>query len=228
MKEMAVNTAFHCIVKKLVSGKISPGTSVYESEFTKELDLSRMPVRQALSKAVSLGILNRIPGKRGYLLPKLTLEDLVMVMEMRSLIEGTAAYKAAKYATYEDIYKLRVLLDEDIHTYNLGSLSEYAVSNERIHSEIVKISRNLYIQNSFSPLYWRSSLYDYKYLLNVANSPPGVVKTYKEKRPICCDEHLEIIINIEKNDPNAAKEAMELHITKSLEFLKHSIRFSLS
>jgi len=228
LQEMAENIAFRYIVKKLVSGEMAPGSSVYESAFIAELGLSRMPVRQAFNKAVSLGILKRIHGRRGYFLPELSLEDLVMVMEMRMLLEGTAAFKAAKYATYEDIYRLKMLQEEDYRCFHEGTLSEYAVSNEKIHNEIVNISRNPYLQHSFPPVYWRSSLYDYKYLFTVTNSPLGVAKTYQENRPVYCDQHAKIVMSIEKNDPESARSTMEFHVKESLEFLKHSIRFNLN
>ena len=55
---------------------LKPGDCVYETVMAEKFDLSRTPVRDALGRLVANGFLEQHRGKRGYMMPRLTNDDM--------------------------------------------------------------------------------------------------------------------------------------------------------
>lgn len=89
----------------ILSGEFSSGQRMSEVSVAERLGISRTPVRQAMDRLVSEGLLERIKtgGCRVALLSK---NDIADAIELRGLIEGTAARMSAERGVD------RVLLDQ--------------------------------------------------------------------------------------------------------------------
>ena len=94
----------------ILSGRYSIGEAVTELGLAKELHVSRTPVREAL-RQLELEELVEITPNKGAVVTGITAEDIQDIYEIRSLIEGMAAERAAKEATDEDIAKLTEIVD---------------------------------------------------------------------------------------------------------------------
>ena len=70
------------------------------------LGISRTPVRQALHKLQTRGLLRQAPG-RGLLVAELDRQQVVELYAMRELLEGAAARLAAQHAGPSDIVAMR-------------------------------------------------------------------------------------------------------------------------
>lgn len=79
----------------IVSGAMQPGERLSELVLVKRLGLSRTPVRAALSRLASEGLVEAIPGG-GYAVMRFQREDIVDAIELRGVIEGTAVRLAAE------------------------------------------------------------------------------------------------------------------------------------
>jgi len=79
----------------IVSGAMQPGERLSELVLVKRLGLSRTPVRAALSHLASEGLVEAIPGG-GYAVMRFQREDIVDAIELRGVLEGTAARLAAE------------------------------------------------------------------------------------------------------------------------------------
>lgn len=77
---MLQETAREEIKRRVLSGEMGSGTLLSEEALAAELDMSRTPVRQALQQLVSLGLLERFPG-RGVMVSR------VDITRMRNIIE---------------------------------------------------------------------------------------------------------------------------------------------
>ena len=77
------------------SGAVKPGERLSESTMCEQLDLSRTPVRAALARLEQEGILETIPSG-GYAVRSFTQGDVEDAIELRGVIEGTAARLAAE------------------------------------------------------------------------------------------------------------------------------------
>ncbi|MBZ2196487.1 GntR family transcriptional regulator [Occultella gossypii] len=74
----------------ITSGALAPGQQLGEAELVRHFAVSRGPLREAMQRLVSEGILYSIRN-RGTFVPELSLEDMIDVYRSRSIIERGAA-----------------------------------------------------------------------------------------------------------------------------------------
>lgn len=87
--------------QRVLKGDFSGGTRLYEVELANELHISRTPVRAALSRLAEEGLLERAPGG-GFLVRRFAFDDVVDTIELRGVLEGTAARLAAERGVSDD------------------------------------------------------------------------------------------------------------------------------
>jgi DNA-binding GntR family transcriptional regulator len=216
-KLKADEKVFHMVIDRIIAHRIRPGDKIYEPDLAEGLQLSRTPVRHALSRLVAEGVLEKTRGKRGYTLPILTQQDMEDVFDVRSCLEGKAAYLAARRRTSEDLSYLRELNERERSLYHLGQRKEeYAEVNELFHSKIVDISRNEYISRYFRQAYWRSSLYTFHFGLFYNTDMMGSEQSFSDKGHRTYREHRKIIDAVDSGDSSLARELMEDHIHNTI------------
>lgn len=103
--------AYAQIRKRLLSGEILPGTRLSEIELCELCGVSRTPIREALRRLESEFFV-KIEPNRGATVVDWGREDVIEIFEMRALVEGLAARKAAINATEDQISKLFELCQE--------------------------------------------------------------------------------------------------------------------
>jgi GntR family transcriptional regulator, vanillate catabolism transcriptional regulator len=98
--------------QRIVGGDLPGGTRLYEVALAEELDISRTPVREAMSRLAEEGLLERARGG-GFVVRSFTYRDAIDAIELRGVLEGTAARLAAEQGTTaEEIRKIRAIVDE--------------------------------------------------------------------------------------------------------------------
>lgn len=85
---------------RIMRGQFRPGDRLYEVEVSKALGMSRTPLRQVLASLAHEGLLERRSGG-GFVVRKFTLEDACDAIELRGLLEGTVARRAAEQGPAE-------------------------------------------------------------------------------------------------------------------------------
>ena len=87
--------------KKILSGQLPGGTRLFEVPLAEELEISRTPVREAMSRLAEEGLLDR--GKNGgFVVRTFGFDDVVDSIELRGVLEGTAARLAAERGVEPD------------------------------------------------------------------------------------------------------------------------------
>src|ERR1700755_2736457 len=82
----------------LLSGEFPSGTRISELPLVERLGVSRTPLRLALARLEHEGLLELLPGG-GYVMREFTSGDIHDAIELRGIIEGTAARFAAQKGT---------------------------------------------------------------------------------------------------------------------------------
>jgi len=85
----------HLLQREIEAGRLTPGTRIREDEFAKELGISKSPIRVALHQLKQDGIV-RIEPRRGFYVAMPTAEQVIELTEMREVLEGLAARRAAE------------------------------------------------------------------------------------------------------------------------------------
>ena len=99
MKESGSNTharrAVNELRARIVNGVLAGGTRLYEVSLAEDLDISRTPVREALSRLAEEGLLDRLPNG-GFSVRRFGLQDVIDSIEIRGVMEGMCARLAAE------------------------------------------------------------------------------------------------------------------------------------
>jgi GntR family transcriptional regulator, vanillate catabolism transcriptional regulator len=127
----------------LLDGEFAPGTRMAELPLVERLGVSRTPLRDALSTLAHEGLLELLPGG-GYAVRTFTQADIADAIELRGVLEGTAARLAAeRHADADELAALHVLnaeMGELVHTEGFATFERYLDLNERFHTTIVRLA----------------------------------------------------------------------------------------
>ena len=133
-----VNEILHSMMQE-----ITEPTRVREEELAEQLGVSRTPVREALIRLESTGMISLRPGKGALLIP-VTDEEYYEWLQIREVLEGFAIHEATLNASQRDIERLRNIflpyLNEETNK-NLDDAA-YAQSNVDFHKEIMSLAGN--------------------------------------------------------------------------------------
>ncbi|HOA79529.1 MAG TPA: GntR family transcriptional regulator, partial [Defluviitaleaceae bacterium] len=102
---------FHKIREDILNGKYKSGDSIKEVVVSKELGVSRTPVREALKQLELEGLVISIPNK-GTVVAGITEQDIIDIYAIRSLIEGLAARWAAIRISEEQLKQLEEIIND--------------------------------------------------------------------------------------------------------------------
>jgi DNA-binding GntR family transcriptional regulator len=95
----------------LMFGNYPPGSRLNIRQLAAAMHVSATPVREALSRLISEGILEA-SDTRAIVVPRVSVERLLEIFDLRVLLEGELAYAAATSITAERLAHLRKLQDE--------------------------------------------------------------------------------------------------------------------
>src|SRR5947207_12420520 len=103
-----VERAYRNLKAAIVEGRYRPGASLSEVGLASEHGMSRTPIREGLARLWQEGYLDRIVG-HGYFVARVTVQQIHDTFDVRRLLEGAAAARAAELATEGDVDRIRGL-----------------------------------------------------------------------------------------------------------------------
>lgn len=95
----------------ILNGTFKPGERIVETAIADQLNVSRAPVREALSALERDGIVVSVP-RRGYFVIQFTGKDIEEIYSLRALLEVGALQRAVKRFTNEDIAQMQGIIDD--------------------------------------------------------------------------------------------------------------------
>ena len=134
-----VERAYRDLKAGIVKGRYRPGASLSEVSLASEHGMSRTPIREGLARLWQEGYLDRVVG-HGYFVARVTVQQIHDTFDVRRLLEGAAAARAAELATPDDVERLRRLA-----LVPIGASQEYRQSetaNVQFHLAIAACARN--------------------------------------------------------------------------------------
>ena len=198
--------AYQGILRRIQTGELRQGDRLTEDRIAEGLGMSRTPVREALNRLVSRGLVEVSLG-RTLAIRRLERAQVIELYEMRQILEGAAARLAAKHASKAEIYSLKNLLERTRPENGKIALSPDAMArlNTEFHDGILQASHNRYLQDQSEQL--RESLW----LL------AGTTFSVKGRSKAAYGEHALILQAIAAGDESVAEEVARQHIERSLE-----------
>lgn len=127
----------------VMSGEFDPGARLPEVALAERLGISRTPLRQAMDRLVSEGLLERIETG-GCRVARFEFADLVDAIELRGVIEGTAARLAAERGVadgqMDTAQAILAEIDEVVADVATIDLDRYARLNAAFHARLAEMS----------------------------------------------------------------------------------------
>ncbi len=146
----AQEEAYRYLLNAIRMGVLQPGQRIIAEEFAETLNMSRMPVREALRRLSAEGLVT-IRANRGAVVKKLNKDEVLEIFEMRAALEALAAAKAVSKATASDIRELEFLL-ERLESVKMD-LSLWITAHREFHERICVISQSPRILAQISSLH---------------------------------------------------------------------------
>lgn len=115
-----------------MNGQILPGRALTIRELAKILDVSPMPVREALRQLAAENALE-IQGNRRVMVPKMTAMKFTELYEARIAIESHAAARALPYIDGATLEQLRELDRKIDQAQEAGDLEQISINNQNFH-----------------------------------------------------------------------------------------------
>jgi len=128
-------------VRNFVVNEVLPGEKINEDELAKNLDVSKTPVRESLSKLAQIGIVNIIPN-RGSFKTKLSKDDILEIMVIREALEGLCIRLAIKNITDTIIKKLKTILDEFETKHLENDFTRYSDTLQKFYAVVYETAKN--------------------------------------------------------------------------------------
>ena len=133
--------AYEAIKAQILDSHYAPGSMLSEAELAADLDISRTPIREALRQLASNGLVEILP-KRGVLISRVTLEDIVEVYQLREQLECFATRLAAMRISPDDAAGFRNDHDRALSSLNRGRLREAYDHSVLMHQRIMELAGN--------------------------------------------------------------------------------------
>lgn len=193
--------AYGLILEAIDVGLYRPGDRLVESELAERFGVSRTPIREALQRLETQGLLTR--DGRSLIVASLDHNQLAELYVVRAELEGLAARLAARHATPEEIRVLRDMVLED--NALLGDPAALSRANRRFHKQIHLASHNRYLVQQLDLVHRSMAL-----LATTSLAAEG-------RGEDALAEHLRIVEAISEGDGNEAHDSLKAHISKAFE-----------
>lgn len=211
-RQPASTRAYEAIRQQVLDGVYPVGSHLREELLSENLGVSRTPVREALRRLAGEGLIEFVQH-RGAHVAAWTEADLEEIFDLRSLVEGYAAKRAATRASASQVLRLRTLasyMEGVAQTHLRTGLDEIAVLNNEFHGLIVEAAESSRLVTMAGALI----------------QLPLVHRTFRRysdadlKRSLA--HHHELVDAIAAGDAEWAETAMRSHIRTGLAALRGS------
>lgn len=189
--------AYQRLMAEIRARTLKPGDRLLETELAARLGISRTPVREAIRRLESDGLVHHVP-RFGATIRRLDYSEITELYEMRVSLEATAARLAARNASDAAILEMEAINSEMGDSRTDGArLYEL---NRQFHRIIVDASRNRYLSQAMRGLQ--------KTMLILG--PSTMEETGRATEAIA--EHTKVIAALRARNEEGAEAAMREHM----------------
>jgi DNA-binding GntR family transcriptional regulator len=191
--------ALEDLQEAILSGQLEPGEPLRLEKLARSLDMSPMPVREAVRQLEALGLAEHVPH-RGARVSRLSIEDLRDTYDARLALEPLAVRQAAERFTHEQAEEAYRRIEEHVEAYRSGNVRRGREAHAAFHLGLYAASGSVWLPRLIRPLWENSERYRIASL-----HAQGALERRKR-------EHVRIVAACAARDPEAAAEALRTHL----------------
>lgn len=140
---------FHKIREDILNGRYSQNEAMKELQISKELGVSRTPVREALRQLELEGLVTIIPNK-GAVVSGISAKDISDIYAIRSLIEGLSAQWAAQNITSDQLDELEEIVYLSEFHLSKGHIDQLYELDNKFHEMLYEASGSKVLRHVLS------------------------------------------------------------------------------
>jgi DNA-binding GntR family transcriptional regulator len=204
---------YDTLKRRIITNALKPGDPLNEGILSRELKISKTPVREALQQLEKKGLVENIPGK-GAFVSRFSFQDIRELCEIRDILE-CEVIKRVVLKPDLNVVEAKAIRDKFISSDTNGGRTgkSYFSAGDQIHSFIFAAYGNRKLIREYLGL--QEQIVRITLHFFGQNRQERAAESFKE--------HLEIIDALIARDPVRAEKAMRTHIQNSLEYLKNVI-----
>lgn len=204
-------SAYQLLRQWILIGRLEPGRRIDQESLASTLEISRMPLRQAIERLVAEGLVISSPHRSAIVAPlsATLLEDLYA---SRRALEGMLAEVGARKLSAADIESLSALIEAQEQAVERDDVEGYVRLDRQFHSTLYRASG--YEQSCASVERLRDT--SDRYIRFFASSKHGAHKSILE--------HWKILRAAEKGETEKVREITERHIADGFRVLISIVR----
>ncbi len=191
----------------ILRGDYAPRQRMIEADLCAELGASRFAVRTTLRALAAEGLIE-VQRNKGARIREIPLAEAIEITEVRMVLEGLVAARAAERVTSAGQAQLRGIVAEMRRAVRAAELLRYSELNARLHAAIRGAAGHPTAARILEQL--RAQVVRHQFQLALLPGRPA----------ISVAQHARIVSAICAGDPAAAEQAMRAHVASVLQALR--------
>lgn len=198
--------------EKIMSNELSPGSNHLETELAELLGLSRTPVREAMLRLESQGLVEVRPRHGMRVLP-ISANDMEEIYQLLTELESLAAYDLAlKKPTPEQLEPMRRAVRDMDEALVRDDRQSWAEADSKFHEILVELAGNRRLRNVVA-------------MYSDQAHRARMVTLYIRPKPTSSNQdHLDLLEALERGDADAAREIHRNHRLRAKEMMIDLLR----
>jgi DNA-binding GntR family transcriptional regulator len=211
----SVERAYEALRAMTVEFALKPGERLNEVELARRFEMSRAPVREAMNRLVSEGLLTVVPNQ-GFSCRRLSAAETAALYEVRGDLEAAAALVIARTASAGEKADLVRFCALVLEKQTALTIEELVDRDEEFHLRLAALAGNS----------------ERVRLLQNINAKIRFVRRINLEKPErmaqSLQEHADIVSKLRQGDGHAAADLVRRHLALSAEAAAASIRQGLA
>ncbi len=200
--------AYQILKGMIIDRQLLPGDKISQEKLAEELGISRTPLINALKLLEQEKLVQSIP-RRGCFVRLFSRSEMIAIFELREVLEGLAARRAAEKITERDMAQLRGFFRQFKGHGPIYDPKGYAREDRRFHKFISEVGSKEFLQSILETY----NIISFSYQSDMSE---GLVRPPEET----IQEHMAIIEALGNRNAAAAEQLMRRHLSNSLAILK--------
>jgi DNA-binding GntR family transcriptional regulator len=189
----------------ILSGHYTPGEKLAEEHLAETLGVSRTPVREALHKLESEGLI-KPRKKRGFIVSRDTKEEVEELFELRSILEGHTLRVISRIISEEILSQLNESIQKAEEALRRNRIEEVFKWNTRFHDTLHELVAD---KTRLHGLIVNIRKYVLRYRKDTLQYPDG------GRRAV--EGHKKILLALRLKDPELCERVMREHIKEAMD-----------
>lgn len=201
----------YLIIKDMITRRqFLPGDKIPQEKLAQELGISRTPLVNALKYLEKEKLVEAKP-RRGFYVRLFDAQEMISIFELREVLEGLAARRAAMHITDKQIDRLRRFFSAFVPGRPIADTKAYSQEDRQFHNFVTEVGAKEFLKSILQTY----NIISFSYQVV---SPEGLVRPPEDT----IVEHLAIIESIGGRDSETAETNMRRHFKRTIAYLRRN------